>query len=421
MSAMQSSRTSRKPTSRQKEAIPAALALKVRSLLTSGDTAAIDLGVTLLESLEAPKRAWDKVFSDQTLRKIVNSWDAEIWRRIASSVSQRPPIIRRLARVCKSLFPKLSGQKQKRFLESFSEQVGPEVCLFAQCFSAFTGPDTHFGVGYLELNRLKALPDASAAIVAKAQCGLSLENISTLTETAARSLCEHEGHLGLNGLLALPDAVAEGLSGHRGWLSLRSVKSLSEKAARSFLRTRGMLALENVALDDRQAELLSDCKCRVLWFEPYMLENLDRSQERLQQRLAFVHRDGFDGKKRSFDTSVSLSHYHRVGYQSPSLSVEEARALLTCPGFIGVDVWQLTDAVAKVLSAHAGGLGIECPCLSDTAAARLARTTGPLVTSLHGGRRSSSKVLSPSAARMLARHHDYVALGRERDLLRPMK
>lgn len=416
---MQSSRPSKKPTSRQMKSLPPAMALKLRSLLASGDIAAIELGFTLLDSLEAPKNAWESVFSDQTLRKIVKSWDPEVWRSIASRVSQRGSIIRRFARACASLFQKLSGQKQKRFLESLSELDGPEACLLEKCFAAFTGPDTRYGVGYLKLDRLKSLSDTSANIIAKAQCGLSLSSISALTETVARSLCGHEGFLGLGGLKALPDVVAEGISDHRGWLDLRGVKSLSEKAAVSLLKTKGMLALEDVDLSSRQAELLSDCKCRVLWFEPYVLGR-SRTKERLQKSLAFMHSDGFRGKKNSFDTSASLAHYHRVGYEAPSLSIQEARALLTCPGFLSIDVWRLTDAVVEVLATHGGGLGIKCPYLSDSAAANLARTTGPLVTYLHGGRNSRAQVLSRSAARKLARHHDYVALGRERNLLRSM-
>lgn len=416
---MQSSRPSKKPTSRQMKPLPPAMALKLRSLLASGDIAAIELGFTLLESLEAPKNDWDSVFSDQTLRKIVTSWDPEVWGSVASRVSQRAPIIRRFARACASLFQKLSLQKQKKFLESLSGLDGPEACLLEKCFAAFTGPDTHHGVGYLQLARLKSLSDTSATIIATAQCGLSLPSISVLTEKGARSLRGREGFLSLGGLKALPDVVAEGVSGHRGWLDLRGVKSLSEKAAVSLLKTRGMLALEDVALSSRQAELLSDCKCRVLWFEPYM-QGRSRTKERLQKSLAFMHRDGFRGKKNSFDTSASLAHYHRVGFEAPSLSIPEARALLTCPGFLSIDVWRLTDAVVEVLATHEGGLGIKCPYLSDSTAATLARTTGPLVTDLHGGRNSRAQVLSRSAARKLARHHDYVALGRERNLLRSM-
>lgn len=418
---MQSSQPSKKPASRQMKSLPPAMALKLRSLLASGDIAAIELGFTLLESLEAPTNAWESVFSDQTLRKIVTSWDPEVWRSIASRVSQRGSIIRRFTRAGASLFQKLSGQKQKRFLESLSELDGPEACLLEKCFAAFTGPDTRYGVGYLNLDRLKSLSDTSANIIAKAQCGLSLSSLSALTETGARSLRGHEGFLGLGGLKALPDVVAEAVSGHRGWLDFRGVQSLSEKAAVSLLKTRGMLALEDVALSERQAELLSDCKCRVRWFEPDMLDrNRTREKQRLQESLAFMHRDGFRGKNNSFDTSASLAHYHRVGYVAPSLSIAAARALLTCPGFLSIDVRRLTDAVVEVLATHEGGLGITCPYLSDSAAANLARTSGPLVTNLNGGRNSRAQVLSRSAAKKLARHHDYVALGRERDLLRSM-
>jgi len=204
------------------------MALKLRSLLASGDIAAIELGFTLLESLEAPTNAWESVFSDQTLRKIVTSWDPEVWRSIASRVTQRGSIIRRFTRAGASLFQKPSGQKQKRFLESLSELDGPEACLLEKCFAAFTGPDTRYGVGYLNLDRLKSLSDTSANIIAKAQCGLSLSSLSALTETGARSLRGHEGFLGIGGLKALPDVVAEGVSGHRGWLDFRGVQSRSD-------------------------------------------------------------------------------------------------------------------------------------------------------------------------------------------------
>jgi hypothetical protein len=216
----------------------------------------------------------------------------------------------------------------------------------------------------------------------------------------------------------MPDAVAHELSKHRGWLTLTGVKSLADQAARYLRNARGMLFFEHLHLTDRQAELLSQCKCRVMVFEP---SGPGRSRvQKVARRYAFIHRGNFgDGGKASFDTEESMRAYNRVEFEAPSITVAEAAKLLDCRGFININVWRLTDQVADVLSTHASGLGISCPKLSDNAAASLARTKGPLVTDLpnSNSRNRSPAVMSRSAARRLARHHDYVAMGRERDLM----
>jgi hypothetical protein len=409
--------SSRVPRGRVTDTDGLAQKTKLQSLLTAGDPSSVVMAVALLESLEVSKRSWEHIFSDSTLRHIVSSWDVRVFSALAKSLDQKPSVLRRFERACHAHYQALSDVKKRAFLDAaVSGLDGLSERLLRPLFSSFQAPNTWNK--RLDLSRHKTLSDLAADLISRLPCGVDLQGVLGLTATVAAKLGMHEGYLNLAGLSTMPDAVAHELSKHRGWLTLTGVKSLADQAARYLRNARGMLFFEHLHLTDRQAELLSQCKCRVMVFEP---SGPGRSRvQKVARRYAFIHRGNFgDGGKASFDTEESMRAYNRVEFEAPSITVAEAAKLLDCRGFININVWRLTDQVADVLSTHASGLGISCPKLSDNAAASLARTKGPLVTDLpnSNSRNRSPAVMSRSAARRLARHHDYVAMGRERDLM----
>ncbi len=128
--------------------------------------------------------------------------------------------------------------------------------------------------GHLNLSGLTSLSDSAA----KSLCGKneeptneSLENydlllngLTSLSDAAAESLSKYKDFLGLNGLETLSDAAAESLSRYENEvLSLSGLTSLSDAAAESLSKYKGDLALNGLtSLSDAVAESLGKHKAR---------------------------------------------------------------------------------------------------------------------------------------------------------------
>jgi hypothetical protein len=304
-------------------------------------------------------------------------------------------------------------------LPNLQPQMSPTI---GRCLSK------HKGDRY-ELGGLTSLSNEAAEILSRHKGELWLNGLKSLSDAAAESLSRHKGEvLSLNGLTSVSDEVAESLSKHRGFLCLEGLKTLPEDAIKRFHDYRGHLDVPSMALNDRQLELLSLCKCRNSVFLPNcehiewqwqgvatpsgLQTNWNSKGKRINVPKYFAHKSPLGFKKRPLPVTC-LEMYNRVGFQSQTLREDEVRTLITCRGFIDIDVLHITDAVADVLSTHEGGLAIECQRITDYAADCLARTKGPLVTNLVG----ANSVMSEHAASKLSCHHDYVSLGRERDLV----
>lgn len=76
-----------------------------------------------------------------------------------------------------------------------------------------------------------ALTDDQAARWAEYDGILLLNNVTTLSDGAARALSRHKYDLFLNSLGALSDDAARALSEHKGWVSLGALTDVSDEAA----------------------------------------------------------------------------------------------------------------------------------------------------------------------------------------------
>jgi len=87
----------------------------------------------------------------------------------------------------------------------------------------------------LSLNGLTTLSAEAAKALARHQAalGLRLNGLTTLSEEAAKALAEYKGFLSLNGLTKLPADAAKALAQHEGGLSLTGLTTLSAEAARA--------------------------------------------------------------------------------------------------------------------------------------------------------------------------------------------
>jgi hypothetical protein len=100
----------------------------------------------------------------------------------------------------------------------------------------------------LSLNGLTTLSAEAAKALARHQTlglslSLSLNGLTTLSEEAAKALAQYKGSLSLNGLTKLPDDAAEALAQYKGRLSLNGLTTLSADAAESLGQHQGDLSL----------------------------------------------------------------------------------------------------------------------------------------------------------------------------------
>jgi hypothetical protein len=86
----------------------------------------------------------------------------------------------------------------------------------------------------LSLNGLTTLSAAAAEALAQHQpSGLRLSGLTTLSDEAAKALAEHKGNLSLDGLTTVSADAAKALGQHQGDLSLAGLTRLSAEAAKA--------------------------------------------------------------------------------------------------------------------------------------------------------------------------------------------
>ena len=201
--------------------------------------------------------------------------------------------------------------------------------------------------GDLSLNGLKILSDspghvALAKKLANQELELTLDDLISLSDTAALALSKHKGGLSLNGLKILNDSIghvelAKKLASHEDGLYLSGLQSLSDAAAAALSKHKGNLSFRNLTtLGDGAAKALSKHKGN-LYLE--YLQNLTDSigHVALAKKLA--------GQK------ISLCLYGLT-----SLSDGAAEALSNCEGDLNLSgLKNLSDAGAQALARKKGG------------------------------------------------------------------
>lgn len=100
--------------------------------------------------------------------------------------------------------------------------------------------------GYLSLNGLAQLSDASAEALSKHGNSLSLNGLTSLSEASARSLAKHHDKLFLNGIEHISDEVALALSAHKGDLLLNGIQKLSDESSMLLSKHIGWLQLDGL-------------------------------------------------------------------------------------------------------------------------------------------------------------------------------
>jgi hypothetical protein len=201
--------------------------------------------------------------------------------------------------------------------------------------------------GDLSLNGLKILSDspghvALAKKLASQELELALDDLISLSDTAAMALSKHKGGLSLNGLKILNDsighvALANKLARHEDGLYLSGLQSLSDAAAAALSKHKGNLSFRNLTtLGDGAAKALSKHKGN-LYLE--YLQNLTDSigHVALAKKLA--------------SQKISLCLYGLT-----SLSDGAAEALSNCEGELNLrGLESLSDAGAQALAKKNGG------------------------------------------------------------------
>lgn len=232
-----------------------------------------------------------------------------------------------------------------------------------------------------------------------------LQNLTTLSDTAAMGLSDHRGYLDLSGLRSLSDGAAEWLSYHKGTLHLNGLSCLSDKGA-AVLSRRGERSWLFHEDDIRAASGLIDKLCKRvkdpskskrppkdgaieanveilsdhLWAQftseaREIIADPETPVEAQRSILAEVFNQILSGKKL----------YKESRFENVRLSCETQRLVLRKPtgtALIRLNRFLLCDAYPKELAnipPHGSYLGLSgLTALSDAAAEALSKHSGVL-------------------------------------------
>ena len=208
---------------------------KLRKLLRSKDVSLVRLAISLLESAGAAEADWQSSFTSTIIKRLVNTWDPEVWMLLDNSLQAHQHLIIEFRFLAANTFKALWNYERSRLLETFLSQHEHHLFpLINSCISRINGKQ-------LELNGLKSLSDAAAESVSQHKGSLHLNGLKRLSDAASAYISQHKGKLSLNSLTHLTDAAAESLGQHQGNLYLGGLKSLSDAAAESLSKHKGDL------------------------------------------------------------------------------------------------------------------------------------------------------------------------------------
>jgi hypothetical protein len=252
--------------------------------------------------------------------------------------------------------------------------------------------------------------DAASILASTSEDRLELDGLTTLSESAAKSLAELKGDLLLYGLTTLSEGAAAALAQHKGgpvgsWLELFGVTELTDGAVKALGSHNGFLSLGLTALSDEAANSLSHHVGELSL--PYLTSLSDAAA------VALAKHEGelwLSGVTTLSDAAAAALAKHRDALELQGVSTisdAAAAALATHRGKLdlsGLDT--LSDAAAVALATHRGNLNLSgLDTLSDAAAVALAKHEGELWL-------SGVTTLSDAAAAALSKYEDELDLCR---------
>lgn len=276
----------------------------IRKLLKSKDIDNLKVVTTLLESVEAKKTDYEKIFTPSFCVELIRprrgqSFDDlfPYWESLLLAVNKfqslRKVIVDNISKViCKESYVYLSIEKlSDTAAEIFIKHIGQIYLDKLDQISEHVAKALGARKGYssLSLRGLTTLPESVAAHLAQCKGILTFGDwlktgaLTHVTDKAAHAL----GHgnmctLELDCLSSLSDKAAEGLAKFRGGiLSLRGVAKISDKAARAFAKYRGQLELGITTISDHAAKALANKKGQGSFF----LNDLESLSDVAIQRL----------------------------------------------------------------------------------------------------------------------------------------
>ena len=111
----------------------------------------------------------------------------------------------------------------------------------------------------VDLREFTTIEDSAAKILSEHECFLDLDGLASLSDAAAEHFSRQKGGLSLDGLSSLSNVASKRLSRQKGWLRLSGLTSLSAATAKILSRHEGNLFFEGLtSLSDEAAESLSN-------------------------------------------------------------------------------------------------------------------------------------------------------------------
>ena len=217
---------------------------KIRKLITSKDEGAFLLALRLLHSTNASEEMWCAALPKSRLRLVSGQLHEKSyagWQRFEAELAlfeaaAEKPVFHA------HLFSSY-GRTMRLAVRDLSVPVARILALFR---------------GDMDLDDLESVTDSAAEALGVHQGDLSLDGLTTLSATAAKFLAEHKGSLSFYGLESVTDAAAEALSVHQGDLSLDGLTTLSATAAKSLAEHKGSLSFYGLkSLSAEVAEALA--------------------------------------------------------------------------------------------------------------------------------------------------------------------
>lgn len=271
-------------------------------------------------------------------------------------------------------------------------------------------------VGFLSLDRLEVLDNATAAALARHVGDLSLRRLTALSESPehvslASSLSKQSGQLNLDGICTLSDQAAAALASHEGTICLKRLVELHDTPGHIALATKLAQNKGTLYLGGLKRLTAASTAALAKHQGGLNLDGLKEMQDSIAEMLAahegWISLNGLDHLTESAATSLAKLRGGLSMEGLDSLSSGAAKALESHRGeWLALNGLSLVcDKVAESLGNRQGGwLSLNgMTNLTDNVASNISRFDGLLV--LNG-----IKTLSNSSIRHLCKHSGGLSL-----------
>ena len=224
-----------KKASKEKKLTTKELA-NIRKMLDEGSLEKVTFALDLLDSLGAEDKDYAKLFGKGRIKKLI-IYNGVMFNLLFERLSNFDEALTNLEEGLNGLcWEYRDGDEGRDLISSLPGELSDSLIEFLSTLEL-----KRQRINSLDLNNLESLSDSAAKSLTKFEGStIELKGLKEITDSAASSLAHFKGdYLTLRGLRKLSDAAAESLSLFTGELDLMGLTELSDTAAESLSKQKG--------------------------------------------------------------------------------------------------------------------------------------------------------------------------------------